>query len=225
MKGLGAAAAVLFGCIAAYLVAFPIHTYRYRLTVEVEAGGLVKSGSSVIQVRWITMPPIIPMCIIKDYEVFVQGEAVVVDLSPQAMVIVGLYGDEDPSRSLESKSAYNLLLAAHGLKANREGLSAISSLKHVVEVPVSLLPKLIILRNPHDPKTIQLVTPVGATNEIGNGYRLRSATAQITDATLTQVISAKLPWLDDAARSARPVAVLDRGHGPQPVFHNDFVEE
>lgn len=216
--------ATILGCLViAYFVAFPVYTFRYRLTVEVEADGVVKSGSSVIQVRWVTLPPIIPMGISKDYEIVTRGEAVVVDLSPKPMLVVGLYGDADPSRSRTSTSAYNLLLAARGLKVNRSDLSEVSSRREKIDVPISLLPKLIVLENPSDVKTLRLVGPTGATNDLGVGYRLLAATAEITDAPITHQIREKLPWLNAVDRDA--VLVIDRGHGSQAIYRTTLIED
>ncbi len=78
MKVLVVVVALLGALVATYVIAYPTYTFRYLLTVEVEVSGIVKSGSSVIEVRWATIPPFIPLGIGKEFETTVRGEAVYV---------------------------------------------------------------------------------------------------------------------------------------------------
>ena len=52
MKVLAVVAVALAGLYGAYTWAFPSATVRYRLTIEVEADGEIRAGSSVVAVEF-----------------------------------------------------------------------------------------------------------------------------------------------------------------------------
>ena len=51
MKWLGIACAAIVAGFVLYKINYPTYTYRYRMTVNVEVDGQMRSGSSVIEVR------------------------------------------------------------------------------------------------------------------------------------------------------------------------------
>ncbi len=63
---------------------YPKYTYRYRMTVEVMVDGVVRSGSSVIEIRIQTQPNLLSNSTIVPH---VRGEATYVDLGGGRNVI------------------------------------------------------------------------------------------------------------------------------------------
>src|ERR1700748_1843282 len=73
--------------VGLYKFNYPTYTYRYRMTVDVDAGGEVSSRSSVIEVTVARQPKILPEVL--PFHRSAQGQAVFVDL-PAGKNIVAL---------------------------------------------------------------------------------------------------------------------------------------
>ena len=77
---LGIIAAIILAPLCFYFgykLLYPTYTYRYRLSVEVETPDEIRSGSSVIEVRYEMFPELLTE---RDHISRVFGEAVFVDL-------------------------------------------------------------------------------------------------------------------------------------------------
>lgn len=96
MRGLRWAIGVPVGLfllvLASCQIAYPTHTFRYRLTVEVDTPQGLKTGSSVIEVKWKRKTPLgdtfsggLP------WSEKVRGVAPIVDLGPYGTLIAGLW--------------------------------------------------------------------------------------------------------------------------------------
>jgi len=59
MKWLGIACVAIVAIFVLYKISYPTQTYRYRMTVNVEVDGQMRSGSSVIEVKVAEQPAII----------------------------------------------------------------------------------------------------------------------------------------------------------------------
>jgi hypothetical protein len=70
-----------------YKLKYPAYTYRYRMTVEVDAGGETRSGSSVTEVTATRVPQFLPEVI--RYERSLEGQAIFIAL-PDGKNIVAL---------------------------------------------------------------------------------------------------------------------------------------
>src|ERR1700728_2429725 len=75
-----------------FWVSFPTVSYRYRLTVAVECDGQVHSGSSVIEVLLRFNPKWLPPSG-GTYNVFVTGQAVLIDLGARGVLVAALGGN------------------------------------------------------------------------------------------------------------------------------------
>lgn len=145
VKKLVVTVAFLGGLVAAYLYAYPIYTFRYRVTVEAEVEGIVRSGESVVEARWVTMPPFVPLDVSRDYSVDLHGEAVFVDLGlthlPLMLTLSASAAQED---CRTCTSFVYLPLRAYQSTQDREDLSALSKkMKSRVEVDRVYWPGLV----------------------------------------------------------------------------------
>jgi hypothetical protein len=169
---------------------------RYRLTIEVDDNGAIRTGSAVQEEN----------CIFND-GVFkgmgnalncgIKGEAVVVDLGEKGALFVLLIRDGANRRS---GGPFGVLEQGHRDLFDPVGLTAaamrrIGSTRGVNEVPVDSLPLLVRFRDPNDPKTVERVDPTDLTASFGPGVRLTRAMAEVTDDRLTTGIEKRLPWL------------------------------
>jgi len=133
--------------------AFPSYTHRYRLTIEIDTPEGVRSGSSVIEVTR------------KDvrllrfggarYTFHERGEAVFVDLGGGrnviALLATGPHGqnvDQMVSLPIEAYGYYKWDEDAWAHRAKMQGL---------VELKPQLIPTLVTMTEPSDPKTAQVI--------------------------------------------------------------------
>src|SRR5262249_43782132 len=110
-KFLGIVAIVLVGLCATWTWLFPSGAVRYRLTLSVEAGGLMHRGSGVIEVSFARQGW-------SDEATFgmksrVKGEAVVVDLGAQGVLFAVFEGVHPPAMVVKE---FNLAPSVGSLK-------------------------------------------------------------------------------------------------------------
>src|SRR6476660_7258801 len=94
MKRFGIFFAIAFAGVAVYFAVFSA-TVRYRLTLEAEVDGKLKTGSSVIEVTYNKNNDPISTA---EFSIDIRGEAVVLDLGSRRTLFALLRGDTD-SRS------------------------------------------------------------------------------------------------------------------------------
>jgi hypothetical protein len=216
VKWLIAVALVIVGAYAAYQIAFPIYTHRYRLTVEVEVDGKVHSGSSVLQVSARQQPNVFPEA---GALTWLNGEAVFVDLGRAgnivAILALGPKGqDVDGPEELAIK-AFNVPRPNRPLGQYID----IAGMTGQRELPRSLMPTLVTFSDLSDPRSAKVVyatetyeirnakggfermgrrVAVDAFEEtFGEGVRLRRAWIELTNDPVTRGIEAKLLWLTE----------------------------
>ncbi len=71
---------LIVGVTILWKIAYPVHTYRYRLTIDIEKNGIVHSGSSVIELITTRNLLLAGLDNIPEWETYPRGEAVFVDL-------------------------------------------------------------------------------------------------------------------------------------------------
>jgi hypothetical protein len=183
-----------------YKLLYPTYTYRYRLSVEVETPDGLRSGSSVIEVRYEMFPKLLTE---RDHISRVFGEAVFVDLG-QGKNLIGLLasgpGGEDvdyPGRvvfqafKLDGNDP-NTLKRLPGLRGKRD-LDIYHSDKY--DVTKRLLPTFVTLTDLTDPGTAHIV-PFGLFDRIfGAGFKLRSVVIEMTTDPIAEGIESKIPWV------------------------------
>jgi hypothetical protein len=85
MKWLGIAFAVIAVGVILYKTSYPTYAYRYRMTVNVEVDGQMRSGSSVIEVRVSKQLAFLPT--VNELAYAGEGEAVYVDLGVHGSIV------------------------------------------------------------------------------------------------------------------------------------------
>ena len=178
-------------------------TINYRLTLEVEADGIVYSGSGVIETRWYNQSYLKGLANGIPWVVHCRGEAVSVDLGSRGVLFALLTGvktnaagtgqfyfPEDPQQVLLTQVG----LASQG-RITPEVLNSLSHRRDVLQVPKSGLPMLVRFRDIHDPITVEQVDPENLAASFGPGVELHGATIAVTDEPVSSGIDKKLDWL------------------------------
>lgn len=163
------------------------HTYRYKLTVEVETPEGLRKGYAVREVSWSPGVQITPEA--DTASMTHRGEAAMVEL-PNGQVLFALMspdGQETPMLAFGSA---------------RQTAWSDDSVK-VLEPPVkpeaafgqSGYPRLVRFRDRGDPRTVEKVDPANLAASFGAGYRLNRITVQIVDEPVAERVGNKLLWI------------------------------
>jgi hypothetical protein len=168
-----------------YKWSFPTISYRYRLTVAVEADGQVHSGSSVIETRYRFNPEwAIGLSNGVQYHPTVTGQAVFIDLGARGALIAALGGDYDATTSdLLVSRAYepaDLRRRGRGVPITQKSIEEISQKSGAVGLTPDNLPAFYWFSNPADLASEKLVEPDQFASVIGDSTRLISAQIEIT---------------------------------------------
>jgi hypothetical protein len=168
------------------------HTYRYRLTVEVETPQGVRSGSSVIENTAYETNGLNGSMVHSE----LHGEAVAVDM-PGGGTLFALIKSKDGNAPFAG-AAYKQILP-ESIRKNadwRVGHDAIGRQTVKAEVPAEYYPLLVTFSDITDPTSVKLVDPVDLAASFGAGVRLKRITVAITDDPVTSGIEKRLGWLD-----------------------------
>ena len=206
----GGVAAVLGGC------GMMGHTYRYKLTVEVETPEGLRTGYSVREVSW--SPGVQITAEADTASMTHRGEAAMVDL-PNGQVLFALMspdGQETP------------MLAFGSARQTAWSDDSVKVLEPHAKIDAAYgqsgYPRLVRFRDIADPKTVEKVNPANLAATFGPGYRLKRITAQIVSEDVTEKVKTQLRWL-----SGYPEPKLNPKHGPDDrslpaiLDHGDFV--
>ena len=215
MKRLGIFLAIAFAGVAVYVAVFST-TVRYRLTLEAEVDGRVKTGSGVIEVTYSKNNDPISQA---EFSIDVRGEAVVLDLGSRGTLFALLKGDTDGRSGPEY-----LVLRAFDLPGGAlprpivSGLRQVQQLSGERELPLTTLPLLVRFRDLNDPLTVERVDPLDLEKSFGPSVKLTRATLEIVPAgiwpfswlgitgePLTTGIETRLPWWNGPFPWLRPL--------------------
>lgn len=163
------------------------YTYRFRLGMEVEVDGEVKSASSVIEVSRSWQPKIGSA---PDYTSSASGEAVFLDLGQGRNLIMTLgWGPKASDDRL-------IFIAPTVFKTSFQDLA--QRLAHTSEsrpLEGKDIPTLVTFSDLSDPKTARVVDAYRLDAVFGSGVRFRRAWIQMTREPVTRGIEEKLPAL------------------------------
>jgi hypothetical protein len=170
----------------AVTIAYPDYVYRYRLTVELEDDGKIKTGSGVMEIHNQTQPKFAGI------PVFARGigDAIFIDLGAKGHIIATLaFGPKGtiPDR-LET-----LVPKTFGLTFN--DLGRLSTLSGSQELTGEDVPTLVTFADLNDFGSARIVRPEELPKVLGEGVRFHRAYLEITRDPVTRGIEAKLPWL------------------------------
>jgi hypothetical protein len=219
MKVLGSALIVMviagvLGVIALDRYVFPSYIHRYRLTIELDDAGQVRSGSGVIQVTWIGQPKFgeAPPWYSK-----IKGQAVFVDLQTRGAVLAVLAGgypaghvSVNPDVAALRAFAYELMPdkspASQGVSTiSPEALDALGRARAKKELGPTGLPRMVWLSNIDDPRSARLIDLRDLGGTIDPKLRFRRAEIELTDEPVTTDLSSHLPWLKTMLAAERRV--------------------
>lgn len=199
----GAAALLLTGC--GIIKTYP--SFRYRLTVEVETPEGLKTGSSVIEVRWGAVDSTLGGASAES-----RGEAAAVDL-PGGRTLFALLSGESRSADWADYAMFSVMPLPEKGPGQKDsdalgiGIDRIIANKTLMVLPrmiaapitaaqarVSAYPMLVRFGDIKDPKSVTLVDPDDLEKSFGPGVTLRRITVQITDDPVTTGIEKRLGW-------------------------------
>jgi hypothetical protein len=177
--------------VAAYMYTYPIYTYRYRLTVNIELDGKVHSGSSVIEIGWQAGPAIGDG---GGYGPTIRGQATLVDLGDRGVVVATLGESYGPARD-GALGAPWVAAEAFGNHSTGDEIPDLPRLRGKRDLALNKLPRFLWFSNPQDPNTARklLVQDIPAT--FGSAARFAGATVEITNDPIVVDIRQKFSWL------------------------------
>lgn len=176
------------GAVVWYKISYPTYTYRYRMTVEATVDGVVRSGSSVIEVnvekqpQFGQAPPQVSRC---------HGEAVFVDLGNGRNVIALLAAGP---KAEDVNYCYNFVPTLFGLTFKDEDLAKLADLQGTREVSASHMPTFVTFGNLADPTSARVVAPDQFQQVFGPDVHFRRVWIEMTDDLVTRGIEEKLLW-------------------------------
>ncbi len=146
---------------------FPSHSLRYRLTVEVETPEGIRTGSSVIEVRYSQG---MALGDVSGFQSRIWGEAVYIDLGQRGNLVVTLTRSESGRNTARGPSELPHILFE--LDRNRLGSWGNPPAQGSRDVPPAMLPTLVTFRDPADPMSVELVQPDQLELSFGIGVRI-----------------------------------------------------
>lgn len=182
---------------------FPARAYRYRLTVSVDTPEGVKTGSGVVEVFESRQPGF-------GYRpaglVGVAGEAVAVDLGARGALFVLLKdGSRTAAFSSQAASLVPALFPDSGGDTPMARFERYRTQSLKARLSPEQLPLMARFRDPHDPKTVELVADGDLVASFGPGVTLKEATLETTRDPVTRDLDQHLPWLSLSDERLRPL--------------------
>lgn len=190
----GACILVLLGC------AEPLPIYRYKITVEVETPGGVRSGSAVREVRSHDQGKGFPGPEAGGVRKEVSGEAVAVDL-PNGETLFALLkgnnGSVDHAKYVAQTALYEEARALPEAKGKLDGgpfgkverrfvLQLLREHHLSAELSPDDYPLLVRFRDIDDPTSVERVEPDDLAASFGDGYALRRIAVETTGGPVTR---------------------------------------
>jgi hypothetical protein len=178
-------------------------TYRYVLTLTFRVHGVLRSGSSVVQVS----PRIVKTIDAPSDVTRIHGQATVVDLGNGKYVFGLLTGTGDAELRVRCRRCVTwgqtvtpLLIYMNSL----QDYSEIKTLSGTRTLVLDHLPSLVTFDNIRDPSTAVFVDPHDVQHSLGNDVTFVGATLEVgSKEPVTTGIERILPWL--------------RWHGRRPI--------
>lgn len=167
-------------------------TYRYKLSLELNTPTGVKSGASVVEVKFY-------------HGTQVRGEALYLDLGRGQRPLVALL-TKDYMRPESSGWSYEhptkLLGRVYGEQLQPGDTSGdawrerIFQHRGAKEITPADLPDLVTFADVNDPKTVMPVDPEHLEQALGPGVSWKRIAIEVSDQPITTGIKNKLPWMD-----------------------------
>ena len=207
---------------------YPSFTHRYRLTLEVEAEGEIRTGSGVVEVTWLEQPSVFGSIAER-----IRGQAVAVELGRHGLLLATTNGGWEfggcPAQFIALRAFAGTTPALPpdplpprtspprtsdcGYPLRREILTALGQLVgRRVALSPDIMPALVWLPDPADRTTARPVRPAALSDDIALDVRLRTTTIEITRDPVTTGLFARLPWLAERFTNRTQKAYFDTGY-------------
>jgi hypothetical protein len=195
---------------------YPTIIWHQKMTVEVEAGGKIYSGSSTTEIKVKFFPRIFPQA--GRSHASQRGEAVVVKLPGDRYLFAVLkYGEDLAMRVFDE--------FLPGRYYSKEAIAAIPSLRGDVEIPFQYLPLLVTFDDINDPSSVKKVQPGDFEKHFGSGVRLKRITLEVNDEPVTRGKMFKvLKWIMQHSGYLSGKKVVDNLKGEKNLTIGSFVK-
>jgi len=180
MKWLGIVGALILCAVVLYTMAYPSVTVRYRLSVEAQVDGELKTASAVREVTYTKQPQLAAQ---RELSIGVRGEAIALDLGSRGTLFVLLTAGAD-----DRSGAEWIVLRAFDFDGGslpspvEEGVKQVSRLAGKRDLPLDSLPMLVRFRDPSDLRSVERVGPLNIGERFGADAKLVRATLEIVPA-------------------------------------------
>jgi len=173
--------------------------FRYRLTMTFDVDGVLRTGSSVVQIT----PGVSYGLEGQGGAYITRGEAAAVDLGDGRYVFGLLSGAQfDPDRLRGphpvwwANAALGPIQRLYSISGGSDSLGALHSLTGIKDVPHDTLPALVTFKDNNDPSTIELLNPDDLADVLGPNVKLVRATLEMgVNKPVTEGLTQILPWL------------------------------
>jgi len=189
MKPLGIVVAVIAIVVVLYKLSYPTYTCRYRMTVNVEVDGKLRSGSSVIEFQISKQMRFLPD--VNPIKFDAVGEAVFVDLGGQRSLVALLKSGENAT---DGNFPLRVVPAHFKLDTDRQ-LASLPSLRGRWELPAQDLPTLATFSDANNSATLRVIRPDQLEQTFGPDVRWRGIVIEMTTDPVTHGLEARLPFL------------------------------
>jgi len=208
-------------------VEVPVH---YRLSFDVEVGGVSYAASTVIQFTYRQIPNW-QMLTVPGFAALYKGQAGCVKLADGKMVCL-MPGAKTMvfGRPFYIVGLPNDLLSVNGSptgpkkKSQPIGVSNAATVSGSSDIPINLLPPMIVLDDPARPSSAHLFDPEHPEQTLGAQSRFLGAQIAVTNEPVSQGIEMILPWLDPgrSQRFSNPGDSFEQENHGNPLLTADF---
>jgi hypothetical protein len=188
------------------VTAYHYKTVHYRVTFGVEVGGVAYTGSTAVEVNYQQIPHW-QVLFGPGIAALYRGQAGLLKLPDGKMVCLM----PRAGNVVVGKQYYSVAAIADRLLSVNGSPTGPKQKWHVIHasnaatvagdsnIPIELLPPMIVLDDPASPSTAHLFDPEHPEQTLGSGARFLGAQIAVTDAPVSRDIDAILPWLADPA--------------------------
>jgi hypothetical protein len=226
MRTLGKIALCVALIVGAFFIwlhfAYPVYSYRYRLTIAIQTDGEPHSGSSVIEVQWVGQPKLGQA---PPFYPYVHGQGVFVDIGKRGAIVATLItGDTSVFTGARAVDAMYLAARAFGNNSSSDNIPQLPSLTGRRDLAPDNMPRLLWFPNVANADSARIIRAEDIPTVFGPNARLMAAYVEITRNPIVIDIDKKLPWYKE---------LVDRqkGHlnisypGQLQLMYNMFVSE
>jgi hypothetical protein len=203
--------ALLGGAYAAYAIAYPTYSYRYRITIEVDTADGVKAGSSVLETKTIQYPRWVTLGA-NDHQTTVRGEAVFVELGGGrnlvALLALRPHAEDGRAALFAPRSFFSIV---EGVPHDIEWTKQLSTMSGRRPYAGDRRPTLVTFADPNNPASVREVPFEDPQSVLAPDVQSVRAWIDLTKDPVTENLKTKLPWIDQFASAEIAWRIVRRG--------------